>query len=353
LGAGTGQGYELLTKIDQRDLDISLNHRRVVPKDEIGCYLGLDLDEAMVQRGRELFADNPAVQFARADLREGLGPVKEEQASFDMYLSAYGALSHLDTADLQDLLVDICEHGHHGSLVVLDLLGRYSMEWPHYWSATNDVEKWRPYSMSYLHPDGERPGNIETFPIRFWAGDEVNGLIREVGRRSNVRLEVLRMLDRSIMVGRHVDTGEYNRRLKPMRRRVNRLHEDYIRTDLDTLLFDRTTLPVHPIAEVNTFFDKLIDSWNTLVDFCHQRLADSVTLTGLRDWPHYSAPLQFALMTIDRVISSTSSLWYGDPRANVIEPQLGYALRSLELGLQRGLGAGHGLLVVLKVHKEG
>jgi hypothetical protein len=235
---------------------------------------------------------------------------------------------------------------------VLDLLGRHSIEWPNYWSAANDNEKWRPYSMSYLYSDGGQSDAIETFPIRFWTGDEVDGLIRKLDRLHNVRLEILSKLDRSIMVGRHVDTREYNRALKPMRRTVNRLHEDYMRTDLGALLFDRATLPVHPIAEVNTFFDELIDSWNILVGFCRQRLTGSVTLTDLRDWSHFSAPLQFALMTIDQVINSTSSLWYGDPRANVIEPQLGYALRNLEHSLQRGLGVGHGLLIVLKVHKE-
>jgi len=41
----------------------------------------------------------------------------------------------------------------------------------------------------------------------------------------------------------------------------------------------------------------------------------------------------------------------GDPRANVIEPQLGYALRRLELGLQRGMGTGHGLMGIFEVKK--
>jgi len=41
----------------------------------------------------------------------------------------------------------------------------------------------------------------------------------------------------------------------------------------------------------------------------------------------------------------------GDPRANVIEPQLGYALRGLEMELQRGAGNGHGLVGIFTVHK--
>lgn len=38
--------------------------------------------------------------------------------------------------------------------------------------------------------------------------------------------------------------------------------------------------------------------------------------------------LQFALMTMDRVISNVVWVCYCDPRANMIEPQLGYSVRS-------------------------
>jgi hypothetical protein len=42
---------------------------------------------------------------------------------------------------------------------------------------------------------------------------------------------------------------------------------------------------------------------------------------------------------------------YGEPRANIIEPQLGYALRSLEINMQQGIGCGHGLVAFLKITK--
>jgi len=42
---------------------------------------------------------------------------------------------------------------------------------------------------------------------------------------------------------------------------------------------------------------------------------------------------------------------YGDIRADLIEAQLGYALRSLEMGLQNGTGVGHGLVAVIRVNK--
>ena len=58
LGSGTGQGYELITKIDKRDLDLSLQHDRVLPDDGIEVYLGLDLCQEMVDKGNETFRDN-------------------------------------------------------------------------------------------------------------------------------------------------------------------------------------------------------------------------------------------------------------------------------------------------------
>lgn len=356
LGAGSGQGYEAITKIDRRDLDLGLYHQRIVTAADIGLYLGLDLDAAMVAKGRELFASHPNVRFETHDLREGLGRFAQTQPPFDLYLSCYGALSHLNRDDLQRLLADICRHGRPGSVVVLDLLGRYSLEWPAYWQAGSEGEKWRNYSMSYLYAEaerrGERKAEIEWFPMRFWADDEIDDLARDVMAPNGLRLVVRKKMDRSLMVGRHIDTGEYNPNLKPMRRLVNRLHQDYMRTDLTQLRFDPQTLPRHPDPTVAAFFHELIHSWNALIDFCQLRLTQEASLVDLEEWATYPPSLQFALMTIDRVINSSGWMWYGDPRANVIEPQLGYALRSLESGLQRGLGCGHGLLVVLELVEQ-
>jgi len=347
LGCGTGQGYELLTQIDQRDLDLGLFHQRVMSKQDVACYLGLDLSAGMVERGNALYADDPKAHFIQGDLCEGLGAVAEEPP-FDIYYSAYGSLSHLDTPDLKTLLVEIVQHGRPGSLIVLDLLGRYSLEWPCYWEAQADAAKYRDYSMSYLSPNAKN-GEIEHFPIRYWTGSEIEQTVAAVQAESGVGVEVRCKYDRSILVGRHIDTGEYNQQLKPIRRVVNRLHQDYMRTNPQSLIFDPALIAPHPDPAVARFFTELVFSWNKLIHFFEQRVQHKLSLMAIEGWENFSAPLQFALMTVDRVINSTEWMWYGDPRANVIEPQLGYALRSLEHSLQRGLGCGHGLLVVLEV----
>ncbi|MBE9546815.1 MAG: class I SAM-dependent methyltransferase, partial [Proteobacteria bacterium] len=42
---------------------------------------------------------------------------------------------------------------------------------------------------------------------------------------------------------------------------------------------------------------------------------------------------------------------WGDVRANVIEPHLGYSLRKLEMELQPGKGMGHGLVGIFEIRK--
>jgi hypothetical protein len=54
---------------------------------------------------------------------------------------------------------------------------------------------------------------------------------------------------------------------------------------------------------------------------------------------------------MQRVVNTTGGL-PGDSRANIIEPQLAYALRRLEMELQSGAGTGHGLVGILKINKR-
>ena len=348
LGSGTGQGYELVTKIDKRSLDLGLQHDRVLPEDEIETYLGLDLSKSMVDKGNEIFKDKKNVNFIQADFGEGLSAVRDEEP-FDLYFSSYASLSHIEKSRLVQLLIDICNHSNNGSLVVLDFLGRYSIEWPDYWNVETDAEKTRDYSMSYLYTESEKDVEIEHFPVRFWTGDGVKKLVEELFLETKAQVEILKMFDRSIMVGRHTDTQLYNPLLKPVRRAVNSLHENYMRTDFADLIIDASIVPEHP--QIEPFLKDLIKSWNLLVNYCQRRLEDNVFLVELDEWSEFSNHLQFALMNIDRIITDTGWMWYGEPRANIIEPQLGYALRSLEINTQKGLGCGHGLVAILKITK--
>lgn len=348
LGCGAGQGYELLTRIDQSDLDLQDEHRYVLPRERIEVYLGIDLNEAMVSQGQENYRDSSNVRFRRGDLREGLGATLGEKP-FDIYFSSYGALSHLELTALRRILGEIVRHADRGAIVVLDLVGRYSPEWPGYWSARTEAEKVRPYSMSYLYPAVERnDGMVERFPLRFWTGDEIHALCAYLQREHSVPVRALQILDRSIFVGRHVDTGEYGTCLPPLRCLVNRLYEQNVRTKLDRMRV--TYRPVEGAEGLNQFFTKMARCWNVLLDFTIDRLRGTrFNLVEMAGWREYPPALQMALVTLDRIIDSVAWIDVGDVRANIIEPQFAYVLRRMQHQLQEGRGCGHGLLAVLQV----
>ena len=348
LGCGSGQGFELLTRITQSDLSLEDAPRYVLPADRVSRYLGLDLSPAMVEQGRRNYEGRDNIAFRQLDLREGLGPVLAE-APFDVYFSAYGSLSHLETAVLKRCLTEVINHADPGALVVLDLVGRCSLEWPAYWSADKEVDKVRPYTMSYLYQDAERAdGNVESFPLRFWTGQEVQEFCRELSRDTGQPTRPVEILDRSLFVGRHVDTREYGCPLPPLRGRVNRLFEHNVRTRLEDLLV--RVEPSGSDPDLDRFFVVLADCWNQVVRFTIERLAGTrVELIGLKGWREFPPALQLALMTMDRIVDSVAWIDVGDVRANIIEPQLAYVLRRLEHGLQRGIGCGHGLVAVLQV----
>jgi SAM-dependent methyltransferase len=348
LGAGSGEGYRLLTSIRQSDLVLEELQRYVVTPRQIASYLGLDLSESMIAQGRRNYAGARNVRFEQVDLREGLGVAAREPA-FDVYFSSYGSLSHLTAEQLRVCLRAVVRHAAPGALVVLDLVGRHSPEWPAYWWATDEAAKWRPYSMSYLFSDEERKGgDIERFPLRFWTGPELDELCRAIAHDTGVSLEPLELVDRSIFVGRHVDTREYGTRLPPLRRLVNRLFEQNVRTPLEQLLIDER--PLGDDAALAPYFEQLVRAWNTVVNFARVRLSgERLALVDLPGWRQFPAPLQMALVTLDRIVDSVAWIDVGDVRANVIEPQLAYVLRRLQHRMQDGRGSGHGLVAVLQV----
>ena len=91
---------------------------------------------------------------------------------------------------------------------------------------------------------------------------------------------------------------------------------------------------------------------NTLVEHTIAMLAglnDGETEAQIE--PFYPAPLKDAIKSMRGVVEAASMLRFGDPRANIIEPQLGYSLRKLEIDLQLGTGTGHSLVGIFEINK--
>ena len=205
------------------------------------------------------------------------------------------------------------------------------------------------YTMNWMTRNGSAD-EVGHFPMRYWTGPEIRSLVKCVAKRSRTRINILDLYDCSVFVGRHVDTGEYNDWCAPLRCAVNRLHEPNVRTDLDDL--KATVRPAAGYDELNAYYDSLRYCWNNLVAYCQRRLERRLDPIRVKEWRAFPAALQMAIMTLDRVIDTVAWMRMGDPRANIIEPQLGYALRNLEMEFQQGLGRGHALVGIFEVRKE-
>ena len=339
LGAGSGEGYEILMSLRQSRNGLSGKDTEILPAEMLSCYRGLDISEAMVQQGNQIYSSDPKVHFQVGDLSQGLGTVSEEEP-FDIYFSSYGSLSHLPDEDLKNLIEDVIDHASDSCIFVADLLGRYSFEWQCYWECSGeDSSNMRQYSMSWLYPP-EMVSLIEQqrFPVRYWGGEEFHQFMCSIVENKGARIAEHRLRDRSILVGRHMNTGEFNPHAQPIRLAVNSLLQFNRRTELESLIFDY--VPHDGFPELNSFFEKMHVVWNALVYASIEALDHWEDDEWLRAMPaiDYPQPVKDAVRTIRSVVKNAQSFRMGDVRANIIEPQLGYLLRNLEVELGAGLG---------------
>lgn len=92
--------------------------------------------------------------------------------------------------------------------------------------------------MAYLYPEEERSDElVETFGCTFWSPDELRGLIEAAAFKCGRKTSAI-ITDRSIFVGRHMDTGIFNDSRKHYRYQVNRLFDRDFRGVLDELDVD-------------------------------------------------------------------------------------------------------------------
>jgi SAM-dependent methyltransferase len=356
LGCGSGDGYEMIMNMVCKNPGIYESEVHVILPEHLSRYTGVDLNAALLDQARQRWKSNPKIKFEQGDFSQGL-PVAPGDPPYDIYFTSFGAMSHLNEDQTVQLFSEIVKHAEDGALIVGDWLGRYSYEWQELWDADTGREQWMDYVISYIYPPGQRRltrKKLSKLYLRLMCRDEVMSIVRRVEDQTSAKLEVKEIFDRSIMVGRHIDTGDYNRYSRPIRRAVNCLHEDNQRSWLEELLVDYE--PRSGFDFLNQYFEHLFASWNALVrysiELCNRFDEKEETVV---DPPEikafYPEPLKRAMLDMRRVVEGSGWFRMGDPRANVIEPQLGYALRGLELQMQKGMGTGHGLVGVLEVKK--
>jgi SAM-dependent methyltransferase len=355
LGCGSGDGYDLLMGVTAKDQGIYENIISAITPDMLKEYVGVDVNKNLLAHAEEYYGNKPKVRFICEDLSNGFSDIIGSEDPFDLYFTSYGTLSHFHDDDNVRLIANICRHAPDGAIFVGDWLGRYSYEWQSLWHHPIDQEYFMDYRISYIYPDDDvDSADVSTFPLRLITKDGIMEIIGRASQESGVQISPVAFFDRSIYVGRHMDTGDYNDHAPKLRRLVNSLFEDYSRTDLSGLLVDY--VPRQGFGHLNTFFEMFFLSCNALVEYTMELLSNydvekGELLSVPEILPTYPEPLKGAMVTMRRIIEGVGWLTYGDIRANVIEPQLGYMLRKLEMDLQPGIGVGHSLVGVFEILK--
>lgn len=336
LGCGNGEGWQLLTRISSAQDEAE----GLLEPERIARYVGVDLCEDMVCQARERLGAYPQATFIQADL----GHPERFLQPADLYFSSYGSPSHLEDVQLSTLCEAIGRQAPSGAVVVLDLLGQFSLEWPRYWGYSNrpEQDRMQPYNMVWIYPENlqdERRSDFADYRLRFWGGEEVESFLRQVpvlGRR----LARVERYDRSIFVGRHLDTGDFNPQARPTRRGVNSLFE--FNRVTDPCLLEVGPLPAGHLP----FLESYRRTWNGLVAM-FEALSRNQPLPDDFDLP----PVLREGMQSLAAQAESSSQWLqpGLPIGNSLEPSFGLLLRQSEFFMQQGLGCGHGLIVVLEL----
>jgi SAM-dependent methyltransferase len=351
LGCGSGDGYEMLVSVKRGDTGLSAHANVAIEPGLLEFYKGVDLNPGLIAQAEAIYGAHRNMVFAEANFNE---IDIEAEEPYDLYLASYGSVSHNGHEQNIRLLARLAQNGRNGSLIIADWLGRYSYEWQTLWSNDLGREQWMDYVISYIYPEEERKHReLSSLTLALLSRREVLDIIESARRQSGVKIRLRRLFDRSVLVGRHIDTRDYNPHAQPMRQRVNSLFEPNTRTDLEGLVVNYVAKDGFPA--INEFYYMFTGSWNALVGYViallhHYDAAQASTLPEIER--HSPQALKAALAQMRRLIAATQRSKMGDVRANIIEPGLGYTLRELEMRLQRGMGCGHGLVAILELEKE-
>jgi SAM-dependent methyltransferase len=344
LGCGSGDGFELVSGITDGKPSISGNDTRVIEPGMVELYKGIDNNDELLKQAEANYGNNRNMSFICSDFNDvDLGA----EEPYDICLANYGTLSHNTDEQTVELLSNLAAHCRDGAIIVIDWLGRYSYEWQTLWTKELEDNQWMDYAISYIYPgDDLKQKEVTYFPLRIIGPSEVWQLYRQVRKRTEGSVVLRKLADRSSFVGRHIDTAQYNSHCQPLRRTVNTLFEPNMSASLDGLIV--RYVPKEGFPEINSYYQKLAEWWNYLIIF---------TKTLLEQRNHVEAPrgtpiaVKRALNTMKQVVRASSGTKIGNPRASLVEPQMGYCLRELEIALQKGMGCGHGLVAIFEIVK--
>lgn len=348
LGAGSGEGLELLAHIPPSD-PVKARAPFVLDKPQIETYQGLDISPAMVEQGRTNYDGRRYARFLEADLSEGF-PLQNEPP-FHVYFSSYCSLSHLTSSELEHLSAQIFSHASQGSIMVYDVYGRHSAEWPVYWG--KNARRQLPYNMAYLlRPEEQDPKTADWFNVTYWTSEELLEVIQRASATAGKKVNVLVLKDRSILVGRHMDTCFFKPTRFGVRQQVNVLFDRSYRGDTSGLRVNLDYLAATPDSDGKAAkrIHEYYASWSCVTDILEALIQ--------RDNPRVKQLIESSDETLAEELKMLAWLYRNADRfpvvdfwASVMGPQVACVLRNLEMELPPGLGCGHSLMCIAEVQE--
>lgn len=271
VGCGAGEGLHLLRALEAARTGPRLGHLE---------YCGVDLDADLLSLARQVHHEDQSARFECADMR---GELPDEP--FDLYLSFGVPYSHLEPRELEEVLAGLfasVRRHRMRSVIVIDVLGRYSIEWVPRWGQ----RRWR-YNMSFFQ--GGKTG--DDVPMTFWDPPGLRAQIENAAARTGSHLTRVAFIDRSIMIGRHTATGQFNPALPPFRTLINHLESG---GSVDPGQLRLTDPPTDAPPPIGAFFGRLQEKWNAVVDVAERLPAQSevsgpMLARGLREVEHRTA----------------------------------------------------------------
>ncbi|HEX2869373.1 MAG TPA: class I SAM-dependent methyltransferase [Ignavibacteriales bacterium] len=343
-GCGCGEGYELITHISPVERPTSRDS--LLTSEQIELYLGLDISQAMIAQADAIYENNKNMKFVLADLSRDYPFYSEEP--FDIYLSTYSSPSHLTAWELENLIEKVLCHAANKAYLILDLFGRYSPEWPVYWKETS--EEMQAYNMSWLYlPKVVKPEEAESYFVKYWDSKSLKSLINKTAKKLNKKIS-LKLQDRSVFVGRHMDTGFYNGFSQPLRYQVNRLFDRDYEGRVEKLKVDISYLDSYKsdFPEVWKVLSSYKNQWNIVIDLCTALIDKNAGLVK-ELIESTESELSEDLKMLAWLFRNKERFPVDNFWASIMGPQLACVLRNLEMNLPEGLGCGHSLSCIVEI----
>lgn len=345
LGCGSGEGFELLTHVPVCKPLGSGKRCFVLSPDQIS-YTGADISDSMIRQGRKNYENRNNVQFKQADLNKGF-PFMDEQP-FDIYFSSYSSLSHLAPDKLQRLVEEIFYHAKPGAFMVFDLFGKYSLEWPKYW---NENRMMLPYSMAYLTPPELRSKEtIQWYDVCYWSPSMLFQLLDTAAKKTDTGIQIVQCIDRSIFVGRHMETGLFGAPCFNYRYQINRFFDRDYRGELEHLIIDLDWCAEHGKTQPRVWarLQDYKEKWNCVINFVEALLhGNDSTVSHLIETTPQDISNELKLLAW--LYRNAHRFPVVDFWASVMGPQIAVILRNIEMSLGPAVGCGHGLLCVVEI----